>query len=562
MPLIRSSKLVSEPSQQQLGQWFTPEPVADLVLALALKSAKKGAIILDPSCGDGAFLKQALRLGIAPDRLYGVDIDPRAIAVAKRSLPEVTLIEADFFSGESSAQLPSESKVDLIVGNPPYVRQERQSAGDKGRLVDTLAADWPSLERAKLSSLVGRGDLAAPFLLHTLRHLHEEGVAAMVISSAFLDSGYGAQFWQLLSEVASLTMLVDAPKERWFRDAAVHAMVAVFQLGPARDKVCLARLQCSTRDAASALHAGSELSALAELRYASSQAPHEWAAQLRAPDAWFGAVRAAGAALTTLGDVAEVRRGLTSGANDIFYLRQTKASELGLGADFLQPLLRAPGKSGQSAIGVDHQRCQDAVLIVPPDTELDKYPGLSRYLHSFPGAENRRTLAARHPWWSVQARPAQVFLSKAYSQRFVQPFSDRPVVADQRVYCVYPKAGVKPALLSAILNSTLTSLALESLGRASMGEGALEWTVADARKLPILDPRKLGDDGAILQAFSLLRKRDIGAVGNEASQSDRQALDLALHSHCSDLLAMGEEIQEALVRSCAARLGRSQATLL
>ena len=40
------------------------------------------------------------------------------------------------------------------------------------------------------------------------------------------------------------------------------------------------------------------------------------------------------------------------------------------------------------------------------------------------------------------------------------------------------------------MNALPTSLALESLGRGSMGYGAIEWTVHDAMDLPVLDVRR------------------------------------------------------------------------
>lgn len=553
---IRFSKAVPEKTQHQLGQWFTPEPVADLALALALRGAGDEVELLDPSCGDGVFLRRAAKLGMAEQRLCGVDIDVRAISAAKEHVPRARLVHGDFFAAHQHAV----NEYEVIVGNPPYVRQERLGAEAKAGMVERLTKDWPQLDRRAVESLIGRSDLAAPFLLRTLRHLRKGGTAALVISSAFLDSGYGAQFWQLLGQVASLRMLVDAPQERWFQDAAVNAVIAVFKAAPSSQEVCLARLHTSTSRAASVIAGGGELGEVADLRFAPSAAPETWAASLRAPDAWFRFVSAAGGALTTLGELAEIRRGITSGANDIFYLRSEEAHRLSLPPEFLQPLLRAPGKAGQGEIFVNHENCGDCALVVPPQTELADHPSLARYLLAFPGAESRSTLASRDPWWALQPRQAQVFLSKAYAARFVQPYALTPMVADQRIYCVHPKHGLTPDLLSALLNATTTALALESLGRASMGEGALEWTVADARQLPLLDPRQIENRDSVLPAFAKLGGRAIGSVASEAMQDDRREFDDVLLASWPELRPMREELHSALVESCAARQRRAKAS--
>jgi hypothetical protein len=99
----------------------------------------------------------------------------------------------------------------------------------------------------------------------------------------------------------------------------------------------------------------------------------------------------------------------------------------------------------------------------------------------------RKTLVGRRPWWTVSARPARLFLTKAYHRQFIQPFARSPVVADQRLYSVVPKSG-DVERLARILNSSLTALAIEATGRASMGEGALELSVGDAQQLPVLHP--------------------------------------------------------------------------
>ena len=557
---------MAELTRHELGQWFTPEPVADLALALALRGASPEAEILDPSCGDGVFLRRAAARGKACCKLYGVDIDARAIDAARSEIPEAQLLHADFFDYGGGDLGWKDHQVDVIVGNPPYVRQERMDTPSKDRIVSILATDWPELSRSDLAALVGRGDLAAPFLLRTLRFLKPGGTAALVISSAFLDSAYGAQFWKLLGKFASLTMLVDAPKERWFQDAAVNAVIAVFRVGAPEGKadqeLSLARLQLPTHRAAEALTHGSALEEVAEVRHASRTKPQTWAAALRAPDAWFRFVSQAGDALITLGEVAEIRRGVTSGANEIFYLRRGQASELGIPDSFLRPLLRAPGKAGQGSIAVNPLHSTHLALVIPPETELADHPALLRYLQSFEGAAQRRTLSGREPWWAMPVRPAQVFLSKAYAQRFVQPFAATSMVADQRIYCVHPRSGVDSELLSAVLNSSITALALESLGRASMGEGALEWTVGDARQLPILDPRKLSNDGSVQSAFRELATRGIKNVEEEVAQSDRQALDSRVLAAWPELAALGKDLQLALVDTCLARQRRAQASTL
>ncbi len=555
---MRSSQSMAresaQPTRHQLGQWFTPEPVADLALLLATRGQTQPGRIVDPSCGDGVFLQRALQLGLA-STVCGVDVDEVALASARTRVPKADLVHGDFFD----AQALQLEDLHTMVGNPPYVRQERVPAHHKGKMLETLVGDWPSLPPAELEKLVAQGDMAAPFLLKCMHQLAPGGRAAFVLSSAFFDTGYGVRFWRLLKEVASLELVVDAPEERWFQEAAVHTVVALLvRHGEPRIPPSFARLRVPTSLAAERLRGGAAIEELAELRPAARETPEAWAAALRAPSEWFAFAKAAGSTLVPLGELCEIRRGLTSGANDIFYIERSKASALNIAAAFLLPLLRAPGKGGHGRIEVIDDACEFFALVLPPMLKLEDHPAIAAYLHGFADAERRASLAARNPWWSLSVRPAQVFLSKAYSERFVQPFCRVPIVADQRVYCLHPRPGVDAELLAAVLNATPTALALESLGRASMGQGALEWSVGDAAHLPVIDPRKLAEPASVRRAFRSLCTRHVGKVRDEADCQDRRALDAGILSAGGTLLEHQRALAEALVAAVDGRLRRSR----
>jgi hypothetical protein len=252
-----------------------------------------------------------------------------------------------------------------------------------------------------------------------------------------------------------------------------------------------------------------------------------------------------------------VRRGVTSGANDIFYLPRERASALGLEAALLAPLLRSPREPGGEAIAVAPASLATLALLAPADpVDLARFPAARDYLAGHAAAAARPTLRARTCWWSLPSRPARLFLTKAYASRFAQRLSPSPIVADQRLYSVHPRDGVDLELLAAALNATFTALALESLGRASLGEGALEWTVADAAHLPVLDPRRLPDPAAARAALLDLAGRPIGTVLAERDRADRARLDHAVGGRLADLLPA---IHEDLCASVERRAARAHA---
>jgi len=139
----------------------------------------------------------------------------------------------------------------------------------------------------------------------------------------------------------------------------------------------------------------------------------------------------------------------------------------------------------------------------------------------------------------LPAHPARLFLAKAYGPRFVQRLADVPMLADQRVYALHPRDGVDLEALAAVLNGLPTALALESLGRGSMGFGAVEWTVHDALELPVVDVRR-ADTKAVVRlrkALAGFARRPIEHVRLERDREDRKALDAAVMA-----LAPGAEL--------------------
>ncbi|HWN68449.1 MAG TPA: hypothetical protein VNM90_12495, partial [Haliangium sp.] len=193
-----------------------------------------------------------------------------------------------------------------------------------------------------------------------------------------------------------------------------------------------------------------------------------------------------------------------------------------------------------------------------------RQPGARRYFQSHRHVAERPSLRVRQPWWALPVRPARLFMTKAYSARFVQHLASVPVVADQRVYTIHPVpgpgAGIDVELLAAVLNASFTAFAIESLGRASMGEGALEWTVADAASLPVLDPRRLAPGQAALarQALSDMARRPIGDVASERAARDRARLDRAVSAAAPALAGMLDAIWDALIASVAHRRARAR----
>lgn len=95
--------------RHQLGQYPTPQWVADALIERHFADLGTGDLVLEPSCGPGRFL-QALPPEVAA---VGVELDPQLAALASQ-LTGRPIIHGDF----TMVELDVEPTV--IIGNPPF----------------------------------------------------------------------------------------------------------------------------------------------------------------------------------------------------------------------------------------------------------------------------------------------------------------------------------------------------------------------------------------------------------------------------------------------------------
>lgn len=116
--IYQSSML--EGKKNKNGSYYTPYKITSSMVASL--SFENGQTFIDPCCGSGAFLISVFCDD--PKQLYGIDIDPIAVMIAKFNLllryPDKDFIPnvvcGDFFSDN----LYSEVSFDYIVTNPPW----------------------------------------------------------------------------------------------------------------------------------------------------------------------------------------------------------------------------------------------------------------------------------------------------------------------------------------------------------------------------------------------------------------------------------------------------------
>jgi hypothetical protein len=145
--------------------------------------------IIDPACGGGAFLAGALMESPHGfDRMTGLDADPIALAMCRRTVPEAELHEVDALL----ADVPGE--YDLCIGNPPYISSGlRGAAAQEHERQRQLKVRFPRTAHYKINTY-------PLFIERGLALVRAGGVLGYIVPDSFLSGRYFAGLRRLLLE--------------------------------------------------------------------------------------------------------------------------------------------------------------------------------------------------------------------------------------------------------------------------------------------------------------------------------------------------------------------------
>jgi len=251
---------------------------------------------------------------------------------------------------------------------------KRLKRGYKAKLQHSVAVAWPRFFVYRLNEdkqgrkLDGKSDYYVYFYLHGLRLLNEKGSFCFITSNSWLDVGYGKDLQEFLLKHSQVKLILDNEVKRSFAQADVNTIIAL--LAPADDRKNwgldrtarfvmfkvpfeeilhpvifeeIEEVQPGSRKptpdyraiAATQRELYNEGSTLPEQesdgKKTKSMVKHtrymgnKWGGKyLRAPEIFFTILEKGKGKLVRLGEIAEVRRGFTTGANEFFYLDDKK----------------------------------------------------------------------------------------------------------------------------------------------------------------------------------------------------------------------------------------------
>ncbi len=168
-------KALSDSYRNKEGIFYTPkEIIVDMFDGIEIQ---ENTTFLDPCCGSGNFIIEAINQGVKPKNIYGYDVDPNAVEIARKRVKEKTGMDIseniqllDFL--ESGNDLENKRKYDIIFTNPPWGKK------------------LPKKIKEKYAEVYGSGaslDTSSLFYFASYQLLKEGGVLGFLVQEALFN---------------------------------------------------------------------------------------------------------------------------------------------------------------------------------------------------------------------------------------------------------------------------------------------------------------------------------------------------------------------------------------
>lgn len=417
---------------------------------------------------------------------------------------------------------------DIVIGNPPYVRQEKIAPYDK-KESDYTAERWREIKKEykdKLQKSISKiypnffkngidnkSDLYIYFYLHGLSLLNDKGSFCFITSNSWLDVGYGKDLQEFLIKNCRIKMIIDNQAKRSFAQADVNTIIALLSTPNVGTENVLSNIakfvvfKVPFEDILSPIifediEETTERKSIPEGRiYPINQnqlllegtdfledndgliiksiyTGNKWGGKyLRAPDIYFKILEKGKGKIYKLSDLARIKAGIITGNNKKYYKRREEF--------------------------FDHQEYS---LIFKSPKEVTKIAIYSKDAISVIKTKDI----------PFKIRKAKLLWVDLRGDKHLCHYNVNDLPFEHNFYGIDSIKEENNIFLCCVLNSTLTYFFVELLGRKGLGGGAIRLVKTDLINFPTL---KLKDDSGLskklLEIFNHISERKILSVFGE-----------------------------------------------
>jgi len=490
-------KLIKHASAEKLrGGFYTPESIAAFILKWGINGSSSFDI-LEPSCGDGIFLKQLREHKYKFNTITAVEFDETEAEKADNiQLEKKTVINTDFhlYCNETT------KRFDFVVGNPPYIRYQYFDEAQQieaAKIFEKAGMKYTRLTNAWVSFVVGSSLL-----------LKNNGKIGFVLPAEILQVSYAQQLREFLAHFDNKINIVSF-KKLVFPDIQQEVVLLLCEKNGTNNHL-IEHLELTDASELGILDINKLKSPQKQIDFKSNKWTFYF---LEQEEIDFLETISREKFIPKIADYAKVEVGITTGANNYFTVPLLVVEAYNL-QQFAKPMV---GRSVQVSSIIfneeDWQRnrltkARAHLLIFPPEEELNGHKGANSYisLGESMGINKGYKTGIRDNWFVVpsikQSEALFIRRNNLYPKLILNEVGAYTTDTMHRVF-VKPTTNIK-AFVASFYNSL--SLAYSEISGRSYGGGVLELMPGETGK--ILLPYSLENEALLEQIDKMMRDKN------------------------------------------------------
>ncbi len=504
------------------GGYYTSPAVAKWLCAWAIRSPKDR--VLEPSCGDGAFLEAAAerfaelgaRSAAIAHQLTGVEIIAAEADQARARLfgalnqrATDVVSTSDFFSWWQTTDQPA---FDVVIGNPPFIRYQTFPEPHRSLAMALMAEQGLSPNRLT--------NIWVPFVVAAVASLRLGGRLALVLPAELLQVTYASQLRSFLTDRFNRIDIV-ACNELFFEKAEqeVVLLLADGALAAASDDNLCRVTMTETRTVGEITNRAPSI-VLADAQPKTIRHDNEKWLKYFLSEREITFIRALrdSSATANLSAHASVDVGVVTGKNEFFVLTNAQVEELGL-KGFTSPLISRSAHLKGARVGKTDWNAMSAAgdrvhLLHLKPGDAKPTAALAKYIRFGEGNAVHKgyKCSIREPWYAVPS----VWTPDGFLFRQIYDFprvvlNQAGATSTDTIHRLTCKSE-KPERVIANTYTWLTAASAEIEGR-SYGGGVLELEPTEAERLLI--PATLNGAIPLTECDKLMRAGRLDEVLEE-----------------------------------------------
>jgi len=493
------SKSVSLEHRKKFAQFFTPLPIAELMVKWLLRNENLQTV-LEPAFGLGIFSRTLLSKK-KDIQIKGFEIDKTIFEKSEQyfsKIENINLFLEDYMYNDW------QNKYDGIICNPPYFKFHDY---DNRNILKEIETNLNC-------KLTGFTNLYTLFLLKSIHQLKPGGRCAYIIPSEFLNSDYGKLVKYYLIKTGALRhVIVIDFEENVFDDALTTASIILCADDKLTDKVQFTNIQ-----SIQALNNIDKL--ISDYPHLSDETKVYSFSELDADIKWKAYYQAQNSHkyknLVPFSTYAKVVRGIATGANDYFTFNLSKIREYAIDEQFLLPCICKSIDVKESFFTrSDFEELKNRnknVFLLNALNSNDE--NVKNYIKKgeIEAIDKKYLTANRNPWYSLEHRPPAPIWVSVFNRTGLRFIRNEANISNLTTFhCIYPRpqlfSNVNIDLLFAYLLTDTAKQIFEDNSR-EYGNGLQKFEPNDINKGKMLDLERLSQKNKekIVDLFNMYKR--------------------------------------------------------